>query len=76
MTGGKAALWDDETMADTLAQKATRFIKNHKKDPFSFILGCMIFMYPVCLIHDLWGNRVWALGATAFFRPIFAWAKF
>ena len=48
MTGGQAALWDDETMADTLAQKATRFIENHKKDPF--------FLYFV--LHDIHVPRV------------------
>ncbi|MSR79562.1 MAG: arylsulfatase [Gemmataceae bacterium] len=48
MTGGKAALWDDETMADTLAQKATRFIENHKKDPFFLYFG----------LHDIHVPRV------------------
>lgn len=48
MTGGQAALWDDETMADTLAQKATRFIENHKKDPFFLYFG----------LHDIHVPRV------------------
>lgn len=34
MTGGKAALWDDETMADTLAGKAVEFITANKDKPF------------------------------------------
>ena len=34
MTGGKAARWNDETMADTLAKKAIAFIEQHQKQPF------------------------------------------
>jgi len=34
MTGGKAARWNDETLADTLAQKAIGFIEQHKDQPF------------------------------------------
>lgn len=34
MSGGKAALWDDETMADVLADKARRFIEKNKDKPF------------------------------------------
>jgi arylsulfatase A-like enzyme len=34
MTGGKAARWNDETMSDTLAQKAIGFIEQHKDKPF------------------------------------------
>ena len=48
MTGGKSALWDDETMADTLAAKATSFIAQHKKDPF--------FLY--FALHDIHVPRV------------------
>ena len=48
MTGGKSALWDDETMADTLAAKATSFITQHKKDPF--------FLY--FALHDIHVPRV------------------
>ncbi len=48
MSGGKTALWDDETMADTLTKKATMFIENHKKDPFFLYFG----------LHDIHVPRV------------------
>lgn len=34
MTGGKAARWVDEDMADLLTQKATAFIETNRKAPF------------------------------------------
>jgi arylsulfatase A-like enzyme len=34
MSGGKAARWVDETMADTIAAKAVSFIERHKDRPF------------------------------------------
>jgi len=34
MTGGKAARWNDEEMADTLAKKAVAFIEQHQDQPF------------------------------------------
>jgi len=34
MSGGRAARWKDEDMADTLTQKAVRFIQEHKQGPF------------------------------------------
>ena len=34
MSGGKAARWKDEDMADTLTKKATAFIEQHKDEPF------------------------------------------
>ena len=34
MSGGKAARWVDEDMADTIAGKAVDFIKRHKDEPF------------------------------------------
>jgi arylsulfatase A-like enzyme len=34
MSGGKAARWVDEDMADTITAKAARFIEQHKKEPF------------------------------------------
>jgi arylsulfatase A-like enzyme len=34
MSGGKAALWNDETMADTLASRAVSFIDRNAKRPF------------------------------------------
>ena len=30
MTGGKAALWKDEDMADVFTRKATAFIEQHR----------------------------------------------
>ena len=34
MSGGKAALWDDETMADVFIDKARDYITRHKDEPF------------------------------------------
>ncbi len=34
MSGGKAARWVDEDMADTITTKATTFIEKHKGEPF------------------------------------------
>lgn len=34
MSGGKAALWQDETMADTLTREAVGFIERNKAKPF------------------------------------------
>ena len=34
MTGGKAALWKDEDIADVFTGKAVEFIENHKDAPF------------------------------------------
>ena len=34
MTGGKAALWKDEDMADVFTGKAVEFIEAHKAAPF------------------------------------------
>jgi len=34
MRGGRAALWKDETIADTLVQQATAWIAAHRDRPF------------------------------------------
>ena len=34
MSGGKSALWNDETMADVLVERASSFIAKHKEEPF------------------------------------------
>ncbi|MFM7129609.1 MAG: sulfatase family protein, partial [bacterium] len=34
MTGGKKALWNDETMADDLTARALKFIDKYQKEPF------------------------------------------
>jgi arylsulfatase A-like enzyme len=34
MTGGKSALWVDETIVDVLSRKATAYINQHKAEPF------------------------------------------
>jgi arylsulfatase A-like enzyme len=34
MTGGKAALWKDEDMADVFTRRATSFIEQHRERPF------------------------------------------
>jgi arylsulfatase A-like enzyme len=39
MTGGKAARWKDEDMADTFAKKAIGFIEQNKRGPFFLYLA-------------------------------------
>jgi arylsulfatase A-like enzyme len=39
MTGGQAARWVDEDIADTLTTKAVRFIEAHKGEPFFLYLA-------------------------------------
>jgi arylsulfatase A-like enzyme len=34
MKGGKAALWDDQSMADTFTREAVAFIRRHRAGPF------------------------------------------
>lgn len=34
MSGGKSALWNDETMADVFVEQARQYIAAHKKEPF------------------------------------------
>lgn len=39
MTGGKAALWKDDEIADTLARRAVRFIEQNQHGPFFLYLA-------------------------------------
>lgn len=39
MTGGKAALWKDEDIADVITTKAKSFIASHKDEPFFLYMG-------------------------------------
>lgn len=39
MTGGKAALWKDEEIADVITDKAKNFIAEHKEAPFFLYMG-------------------------------------
>ena len=39
MTGGKAALWDDETIAKELVDKSKKFINYNKEKPFFLLLS-------------------------------------
>ena len=39
MTGGKAALWSEETLADTITSRAVAFIRAHKDGPFFLEFG-------------------------------------
>lgn len=39
MKGGGKALWEDENIADTIAQKAVDFVKKHKNNPFFLYVG-------------------------------------
>ncbi len=48
MTGGQAARWDDETMAEDITAKAVAFINRHKDDPFFLFFS----------LHDIHVPRV------------------
>lgn len=48
MSGGKAARWVDEDMADTIAGKATKFIEDHAEKPFFLFFS----------LHDIHVPRV------------------
>ena len=39
MTGGKAALWNDEEIADVITNKAKAFIGEHQDEPFFLYMG-------------------------------------
>lgn len=39
MKGGRQALWEDENIADSITEKAVRFIKDHKDKPFFLYVG-------------------------------------
>ena len=39
MKGGKAALWEDENIADSITHHAVEFIKNNKDNPFFLYVG-------------------------------------
>lgn len=39
MKGGKQALWQDEYIADSIANKAVQFIEDHKTTPFFLYVG-------------------------------------
>lgn len=39
MTGGKAALWRDQDMADTFTRKAVAFIEQHQREPFFLLFA-------------------------------------
>lgn len=48
MTGGKAALWKDEDMADVFTRKAVEFVDQHKGKPFFLMFS----------LHDIHVPRV------------------
>src|SRR5207253_6674578 len=54
MTGGKAALWNDETISDTLAGKAIGFIEAHVKQPKNESQPFFLYM----ALHDIHVPRV------------------
>lgn len=39
MTGGRAALWVDENIADTITSRAMRFVARHRNEPFFLYMG-------------------------------------
>ena len=58
MTGGKAALWNDEPMADEFIKQTEKYIKSHKDKPFFLYFPDTIFIcqlnrrFFVKKIHD------------------------
>lgn len=48
MTGGKAALWKDEDMADVFTRRAVGFIESHRSKPFFLVFS----------LHDIHVPRV------------------
>jgi arylsulfatase A-like enzyme len=48
MSGGKAARWNDETLADTLTKKAVAFIERSKDRPFFLYLATHDIHVPRC----------------------------
>jgi hypothetical protein len=62
MSGGKAAGWIDEDMADVITGKALRFIEKTGTNPFFFTLQLMIFMYRGCLTKGLPVKAEWDPG--------------
>ena len=48
MSGGKAARWNDETLADTLTQKAVAFIERSKDKPFFLYFATHDIHVPRC----------------------------
>jgi len=51
MSGGKAARWVDEDMADVLTKHAVQFIESNKAKPFFCISRRTTFMCPACRIR-------------------------
>jgi hypothetical protein len=66
MKGGKAALWNDETMGDVFADKACAFIATNKDKPF--------FLYYACTTRATRAARPSARAATPWWPSTTRWA--
>jgi arylsulfatase A-like enzyme len=56
MSGGKAARWVDEDMADVLARKAVGFIESHRAEPF-FLYFCTHDIHVPRVPHPRFAGR-------------------
>ena len=76
MSGGKAALWKDEDMADVFTRKARAFIEENKARPFSSTSRCMIRTFRAFLTRASSARRQWGHAAMQSFRQIGVWARY
>jgi hypothetical protein len=76
MTGGKAALWKDEDMADVFTSHAVNFIERNRTQPFFLYFAPTIRTCHACRIHGLSAGLDWARGAMRSPRQIGASGRF
>ena len=75
MTGGKAALWKDEDMADVFTRQAVAFIEKHREKPFFLFFATHDPHVPRVPHPRFVGKTAWGRGATRSFRPTGASGK-
>lgn len=56
MSGGKAALWNDEDIGDTLVKEAQDFIVKHQKEPFFIYFAASDIHVPRAPNSRFWGK--------------------
>ncbi len=64
MKGGQAALWKDESIADSITVHAVQFIERNKEKPFFLYFGTNVFMYRGFRTNGSGGKPVWDTGVT------------
>ena len=64
MNGGKAALWNDEDMADDFTGRAVRFIEQQRARPFFLYFAPHDPTCRACRIRASPARRRWAPAAT------------